>query len=151
MSQDLYFKQNENRLYDLVVNENDFQKVDGLQTAILVSLFTDKRAPASSVLDPARRRGWVGNILTAQSGRELGSLLWLYEQSRLTIDIRNAVIAETRAALNWLIEDGIALSVKVNLLDEAETGISLLIDIVSPNGDVRNYSVLWRNTNAAGF
>jgi phage gp46-like protein len=149
MSQDLKLVADENGFYDLAVTNSDFSGTDGLLTAINVSLLTDARADAGNVPDPSRRRGYVGDILTSELGRSLGSRLWLYSQSRLTDDIINAIRNESRNALLWLIDDGVARSVDVVKI--GKTGVRSLrveIKITTNDGNNQVYTVLWRQTNA---
>lgn len=149
--QDLLLQKNADGLYDLAIADMDFSSVDGLQSAILVSLFTDARAPDSAVADARSRRGWVGDVLTAQIGRSLGSVLWTYDQSRLTQDIRNQIAVAAQRALTWMVDDGLARSVSARVSNSSTRGVTLQIDITPISGDVQSYSVLWSNTNATGL
>ncbi|GAF89679.1 unnamed protein product, partial [marine sediment metagenome] len=58
LTQDLQITPDDVGLYDLVIDEeqSDFASVNGFETAIPVSLFTDSRAPSSIVPDATRRR-----------------------------------------------------------------------------------------------
>lgn len=146
MRQDLRLVKNEDGLYDLAVVDGDFEAVNGFDTAILVSLFTDDRAQSFQVENAEKRRGWAGNVLTAGIGRSLGSLLWIYQQARLTQDIINQVEIEAEACLQWLIEDNQAKSVSATVTRENSRGIFILIDIVTTDGVNQKYKVLWRET-----
>src|ERR1700753_4183597 len=53
----------------------------GLQSAVMLSLFTDRRAPAGftpPVGSPPGLRGWWGDTYT---GRQIGSWLWTLDRS----------------------------------------------------------------------
>ena len=70
-------------LYDIQLGDDgDILTEDAFDTAIIVSIFSDRRADESEALIPEMRRGWIGNESTP--GIEIGSKLWLYEQARLT-------------------------------------------------------------------
>lgn len=146
MKQDVRLTRNENGLYDLSILDGDFEAVDGFETAILVSIFTDDRAQPFQVSSADRRRGWIGNIETAAIGRSLGSLLWLYQQSRLTQDILNQMSIEAQSSLNWMVEDGEAKSVSAVVTRSGQRDILITIDIVTTDGRDQQYTVLWRNT-----
>lgn len=150
LSQDLHIVPDESGLYDLVINEDqaDFDSVSGLDTAILVSLFTDARAPSSVVINASRRRGWVGNILYININRELGSLLWLLDQSRGTQKIYNNADLYIREAFAWMIEDGIASTIDI-FVSQQTRGIFIFIDINAVDNIIRRYQVLWRRTENA--
>jgi phage gp46-like protein len=105
---------------DLAVENGDLVMDDGLDTAALISLFTDRRADADDPVDPRDpfgARGWAGDLL-AQSGDRIGSRLWLLERATLPTDVRfggalTAAMVQQYAAeaLAWMIEDGVAASV----------------------------------------
>ena len=149
MKQDLRLKKNADGIYDLSVFDQNFKSVDGFETAIIVSLFTDDRAPASNVATAFSRRGWVGNILTADVGRGLGSILWLYEQSRITRDIINQIEVAANNCLAWMVEDGIAKSVSASVANVTAKGVSFNIEITTVTGETKSYSILWDNTRGS--
>ena len=93
--------------YDFsLVDDGDIKTVDFFDTAILYSLFGERRASADEVVDAQRRRGWIGN-----GDFENGSKLWLYSQARLTRDTMNSVQDEAKKSLDWMVEDGLAVSI----------------------------------------
>ena len=151
MPQDFLVRQDECGQFDLQISGGDFATVDGFETAILVSLFSDARAPASSVQEAQSRRGWVGDILSAGSGRGIGSLLWLYEQSRITAEIKNQIADAARRCMQWMVADGVAQSVAASVTESTLRSVTIRIDIVTITGDVQSYAVLWRNTNGANI
>ena len=148
MSQDVLIRPDQFGEYDLEFEDADFSSAEGFETAIAVSLFTDARAPASSVPDPLKRRGWIGNVLEPDLTFELGGLLWLFEQSRLTPEILNRVRLAARGSLQWLIDDGAAREVEVTAVQPDLRGIRVSIRITGLDNDVNQFSVLWRRTDA---
>lgn len=138
-------------IYDLTVVDGVLESTAGMETAIIVSLFTDDRASVDNVATPQNRRGWVGNILTAPIGRSLGSVLWVYEQSRITKNILNQVRVAAQESLDWLVEDGIAKSVIVSVQEVRTRGIIININIQTPQGKNQRYSAIWRETSAANI
>lgn len=67
------------RSCDLALDGNDLQLDDSLQTSILISLFSDRRARADDVLSGADgdRRGWWADAYPQIEGDQIGSRLWL--------------------------------------------------------------------------
>jgi phage gp46-like protein len=151
MPQDVLIKPDGFGNYDIPLNENgyDFASAEGFESAIPVSLFTDARAPASSVADPKKRRGWIGNLLTIDQDRQLGGLLWIYDQGRITATLLNGVRNETLRSLNWMLADGILLSIEVDVFVESTRAIRVKIRLTGTDNNVDQYSVLWRRTNPA--
>lgn len=102
---DYYFAEDEDGVLDLVVENADLKTTAGLETSVIVSLFSDRRADVSEIPDPMRRRGWIGDLAADVPGDRHGSGLWLYEQSRLTAETAIGVRNEAVQSLDWMIED----------------------------------------------
>lgn len=147
--QDVLIRANSDGLYDFVIEGNEFASAGGFETAIPVSLFTDARAPAALVSEPQNRRGWIGNLMTAATLRQLGSILWVLEQARITQETMNIARLEAQAAFQWMLDDGVALGVLVDLTNVPRGGIIITIRITDTSNVVSRYQTLWRATNAA--
>lgn len=81
-----------------------------LQTAIIISLFTDRLARDDDVMDDNVRRGWWGD-----SGQDyvIGSRLWLIAREKLTVNVAQRAEDYAREALQWLIDDGVVASLDI--------------------------------------
>lgn len=137
-------------VWDCQIDDNgDIETTDSLDTALMTSLFTDSRADSSEVPDASMRRGWIGNESTP--GIEIGSKLWLYDQSRLTGDAISGARDVAQLSLQWLIEDGIANAVSTSAsVNSSGTGIALEVRVERPVGQVENrYYDLWENTGVS--
>jgi len=132
-------------VYDISIGDNgDIESADSFDTAILTSIFAERRANESEVLQAFMRRGWIGNESTP--GFEIGSKIWLYEQARMTRTVLNGITTSATQSLQWLIDSGYALSVKVET-NLTTTGVRLDIVIYRPNSEVEHrYYTLWDNT-----
>lgn len=147
--QDIKLTQDENGRFDISVEDGDIAGVEGMDTSLYVSLFTDARAPENLVIRPEHRRGWPGNLANNVQGRQLGSLLWLVDQSRLTQDTLNKSIDYARKGLAWYVEDGVLLEVIVDGIIVPRFGIQLEITTVALNGSTETqYFKLWEVTGA---
>lgn len=111
---------------DLVLAGGALRPDEGLRTAILISLFTDARAPDGADLpEPgADRRGWWGDAFAAEpAGPGLGSTLWLLGRAKLT----TVTLARARRAcldaLAWLVADGVASRIDVTVEARAVGGL----------------------------
>ena len=134
-------------IYDFsLTDDGDILTADFFDTAILMSLFCERRAASSEVPDSQRRRGWIGNESTP--GFEMGSKIWLYEQARIDRNTLNGINSAADAAFRWMIDDEIALSVSSSSTFTNDT-INLEVIIERPNSKVeRRYFTLWDNTGA---
>lgn len=91
---------------------------DGLHTAILISLFTDRLAEPSDELPGgsnlgSHRRGWWGDAYADVPGDLIGSRLWLLRREKRTVQTLRRAEEYAREALQWLLDDGIARTVTV--------------------------------------
>jgi len=143
MANDLLIKQTSNGYLDLVVGEHDFESVDGLETTVAMLLFTDARASNTEVQDPAKRRGWVGNIFRET---DLGSLIWLISQVRNTQEIRNKLKSYAENALQTLIDNGFASNIEVVVVKDGSRGAKMSIDIQVNNADTQKFN-FWLDTD----
>ena len=132
--------------YDIEIgSDGDITSVDFFDTAIIVSLFAERRALESEVWNASQRRGWIGNESTP--GVEIGSKLWLYEQSRLTRTMLNGIQDVIAEALKWFVEDGHAVSIDGVEARITNSGITLSVTIRRTNSETISRSFqLWQNT-----
>ena len=88
---------------------NDLKPDDGLRTAILISLFTDRRAELGDILPDlaADRRGWWADAVSEIEGDRIGSRLWLLARSKRENQVLDRARQYVREALAWLVEDRI--------------------------------------------
>lgn len=147
-AQDLKLIANARGLFDLAIDETtkDFQGVEGIETACTVSLFTDARAPSSLVPNAQKRRGFIGDLATADIQRALGGIQWVYEQARLTQDTINGIQLAIQDAFFWFVEDGLIQNFTVSVSKQDNTGLICEIVLTSPDNTVRRYTQLLRRT-----
>lgn len=106
---------------------------EGLETAVIISLFTDRRAnPDDELPSGDDRRGWWGDGLAEVEGDRIGSRLWLLSREKQL----QSVVARAREyaseALQWLIDDGVAEAVNVEAEIVRMGVLGLGIEIVQP-------------------
>jgi phage gp46-like protein len=124
----------------------DLQTGQDLETACLVSLFTDKLATPDFVPTDGSsdRRGWWADPYNDQP---LGSNLWQLERAKKTRDTLGLAQRYAAEALQWLVDDGVAKEIVVNTAWlGAAIGSTLLgigIAIVKPDGSVTRFTFGW--------
>lgn len=109
----------------------------GLKTAIVLSLFSDRRALVDDPLPFAAsgRRGWWGDALPPVAGGEvktgdrIGSRLWLLSREKQTADVVARAREYAAEAVVWLTEDGIAerVDVKAEIVRDGVLGIAVTV------------------------
>jgi phage gp46-like protein len=135
---------------DINFVDNDLEMDDGLETAVIISLFTDQRAAFDDVLDdPNDRRGWWGDLTSDQEDDRIGSKLWLLMRSK-TIT-KNLVLAKQYAedALQWMVADGICAKVNCDVgrfvMKNGDNCMGLKVQIFKNDGTNITYAYddLW--------
>jgi phage gp46-like protein len=159
--------------FDIALDGADLAVDDGLETPVIVSLFSDRRADDSDPLpdDPSPtgrssgdRRGYWGDwypdsvLATAAAGiavlptptDRIGSRDWLLSREKQTPDVLQRAIAYGKEALQWMIDDGIAASVDIAASFIAQGLLRRVVTITRPDGTAPSYTfdTLWAATAA---
>ena len=95
-----------------------------LVRAVVVSLFTWRRANPDDSLPGDEVMGWWGDSYAELPGDRIGSRLWLLSRSALTDQVVREAKEYAVEALQWLIDDGVATDVAVTAV---RAGISMLV------------------------
>lgn len=124
--------------------------VTSIATAVILSLFTDRRAPEGWRPDIRDRRGWWGDGVQpdGEALDPLGSWLWLLETEIVSPQTVALAKAYASAALEWMLRDHVAA--RIDVTSEARSdghGVNLGVNLFAASG-ARIYSgkfdVLWR-------
>ena len=130
---------------DWTVSGGALASGDDLETAVLVSIFTDRQADADDVPPDGSddRRGWWGD---QDQDVPIGSRLWLLDRSRLTQAVANSARIYIEEALQWLVDDQVAAAVTVQALIAGKSQLDTLITITRQNGTTvpLRYSWAWQ-------
>lgn len=138
---------------DFSVGGPGLQEDDGLETAVVLSLFSDRRANLDDVLPDTsiERRGWWGDGFADVLGDRFGSRLWLLSREKQTDQVLERAREYAKEALAWLLEDGIAREVLVTA-EVVRPGV-LGLGIEIRRGDAApvryRFDSFWNPTNAA--
>jgi phage gp46-like protein len=131
MAIDLKFKQDSNGDWDIDFANGDFELTDGLDSAVYMSVFCEKRASSSQVSEPNLRRGHFTNEFSKIEGYQVGSLFWLYSQQAKNTDSNLRLLeGAVSDGLAWMIEDNIFSKVKVKATRSIST-IQLEIELIN--------------------
>lgn len=101
---------------DISVVANDIGGDSGLETAIMLSLFLDRRAEDGDVLPDGAtdRRGWWADEFAPVEGDKIGSRLWLLSRAKPVRETALRAEEYAREALAWLVEDRVATRIEVS-------------------------------------
>lgn len=103
---------------DLSFIDSDVASDRDLETAVLLSLFTDRRANDDDVPpsgDAKDRRGWWGDAFADVEGDLFGSRIWLLNRSKLTNETVLLATQYAKEALQWMLDDQVIASVGVDV------------------------------------
>src|SRR5262245_45831699 len=97
----------------MTVENNDLATEDGLKTAVLISLYTDRRVTREELPDEETSLRGCWTDVFEEEGDKIGSKLWLLERQKITTEVLRKFRQYCEEALQWLINDKIAQSVEV--------------------------------------
>jgi len=115
-----------------------------LQTAVVISLFTDARAREDTPYVKADEdwRGWWAD--TALSNRRpIGSLLWTLARAPLTAQTMALAESYAEDALQWMIEDGVATAVSATTSRLRRDALALRTTVTRPQNIAPRWSHVW--------
>lgn len=123
--------------YDFEIKNGEFVITLGFETALILSLFSDRRADVSEVSPVDLRRGWWGNLILREILNdplyELGSKIWLTFQSNSEQTTLNFIKRYIQECLIWLVEKQYATSIFVTVTKETNEKVFAKIDITLSN------------------
>jgi phage gp46-like protein len=145
-------------VFDWAIEFGDLQDDLGLDTAVIISLFSDRLASPDDIIPDGSsdRRGWWGDAylppLADGTPDLIGSRLWLLQRAKQEPSTAQAAQTYVQEALAWLVSDGIAAAVTVPLPTFPSPGF---IDIpfsisqaTATNVVNRRYALTWNLTRA---
>jgi len=127
-------------LINIKLENGDLAGDGGLETSVLISLFTDIRVveddlPAGDTF----KRGYWGDLFTED---KIGSKLWIYERSKVTLETLTNMEKAAEASLNWLITDGVAKAIDVEG-EFLNGGIQLNVSITKQDEIKNLFKIFW--------
>lgn len=143
---------NESNAGDIATTGADLQTDEGLQTAMFISLFTDRRVANDEELPAGEdgRRGWWGDVAPEVPGDLIGSRLWLLNREKQTADVIARANEYAREAVQWLIDDKVAQRIDV-LAESTRFGqLDIQVTVYRPRGDAVQfrYNYAWQSQAA---
>lgn len=134
-------------LGDIQVVANDVSIDEGLQTAIVVSLFSDRRADDVDALPFGHtdRRGWWGDVYPTIPEDRIGSRLWLLSREKELPVVLVRAKEYAVEALQWLLTDRVASRVDVVTEFTRAGMLGIGVTVYRPVVDPVTYhfNVLW--------
>ncbi|MFZ6690869.1 phage GP46 family protein [Undibacterium sp. SXout20W] len=135
-----------------LLQDIDNDKADPLVRAVIVSLFTWRRANADDALPnvSGSRMGWWGDSYPPAANDRIGSRLWLLSRAKLTDTTAQKAKDYAREALQWLLDDGVAARVDVSAERQGLSTLALGCTFYNADGSalaVIRFQNLWSFLN----
>lgn len=126
---------------DCGMEAGDLVAEGSLRTAVILSLFLDRRAEDDDILpnDSDDRRGWWADTVApmtdygigggSASGDHIGSRLWLLSREKQLAGVLERARHYAEEALTWLVEDGVATAVQVTATNPRQGWLVLEVTV----------------------
>lgn len=132
-------------MFDLLINnDSEIEYEEGLETAMAMSLFTNKRVDTSQVPFLSNdQMGWWGDLTSEIEGDQIGSRMWLLEREKVTTEVLRRSEDYSLESLQWMIDDGITNSINVSSSYTENKVMVTAIEIERPDEENTRYEVNW--------
>ncbi len=126
---------------DCGMEAGDLVAEGSLRTAVILSLFLDRRANDDDILPNGSddRRGWWADTVApmtdygigggSASGDHIGSRLWLLSREKQLAGVLERARHYAEEALTWLVEDGVATAVQVTATNPRQGWLVLEVTV----------------------
>ena len=126
---------------DCGMEAGDLVAEGSLRTAVILSLFLDRRADDDDILPNGSddRRGWWADTVApmtdygigggSASGDHIGSRLWLLSREKQLAGVLERARHYAEEALTWLVEDGMATAVQVTATNPRQGWLVLEVTV----------------------
>lgn len=129
----------------------DLESDNTLETAIIISLFTDRRAREDDILpDPSdsNRRGWWGDKVADVVGDQIGSRLWLLSREKTVENVLVRAKQYIKEATQWLLDDKVVVKIVAEAERQGEPGnnrLAIKVEVYKIDGqrEVFNFEAQW--------
>jgi phage gp46-like protein len=106
-----------------------------LTRAVLISLFTWRRALTDDPVDDEELFGWWGDSYPDIADDRIGSRLWLLRRVKLTDATQRDAEFYANEALRWLLDDGHAIALEISSEKVDISRLNLTVILTVPGGD----------------
>ncbi len=143
--------------FDWAIEKGALEADDGLETAVIISLFTDRVAAADDDLpdNSGDRRGWWGDMALDDGKPDpIGSRLWLLARAKATTKTAARAQQYALEALQWLKDDGVAGDIEVTAQYVTAEQLRLTVNIARQMAGQpvnRRFDYVWNPSKPVPF
>lgn len=106
-----------------------------LNRAVIISLYTWRRAATDDPVDDDERFGWWGDSYPVVADDRIGSRLWLLRRVKLTAQTQRDAEFYAREALQWLLADGHVIDLAISSEQVDINRLNLRVTLTVPGGE----------------
>lgn len=106
-----------------------------LTRAVLISLFTWRRALTDDPVDDEEMFGWWGDSYPDIADDRIGSRLWLLRRVKLTDATQRDAEFYANESLRWLLDDGHVIAIEISSEKADISRLNLTVILTVPGGD----------------
>lgn len=117
------------------LDSTELAQSDALVRAVVISLFTWRRASPQDIVDGERFGFWGDMVEPSVANDKIGSRLWLLSRAKIVNETFSRAREYALEALQWLIDDGVASKVEVLAERFGVSGLALVCTIYRVNAD----------------
>ncbi|PYY87086.1 hypothetical protein DNK59_11160 [Pseudomonas sp. TKO26] len=103
--------------------------------AVVISLFTWRRAATDDPIDDEERFGWWGDSFPEVVDDRIGSRLWLLRRVKLTRETQLDAEFYAREALQWLLDDGDVIRIEIRSERATDSRLNLGVILTISTGE----------------
>lgn len=107
---------------------------DRLSRAVIISLFTWRRAGPDDPYPGAHPMGWWGDTWPTVANDRIGSRLWLLAREVITAPVIERARGYILEALQWMCDDGVATEIRCTVTRFGLNGVAATVDIIRVGG-----------------
>lgn len=134
----------EDNCFDIGIDAGDLIADNGLETAVAISLFSDRRVSEEELPQlETDKRGWWADPTLDNDQDLIGSRLWTTERAKVTNETLRRSEELCKEALLWMQEDGIADEITIQSEYNESKQMITTVKISRPNDEEERFSVLW--------
>lgn len=137
----------EDQYGELIIADRDVDRDLGFETAVLITLGTDKYADDEDELpdDSGYRGGWWGDSIPVVADYKMGTKLWLLQRAKTEAEIPAIAKEYLIDGFKWMKDDGIVSDVIVNIerRRDLKTTLAFTLSFIKPEGKTIFYKFFY--------
>lgn len=125
-------------------------RTDLLYRAVVISVFTWRRAEPDDKLDDDARMGWWGDSFPDVPNDKIGSRLWLLRRTTITPEVMRRAEEYARESLQWMLDDQLVTDIGIVVSRKDTYGLRLTVTLKQDPDLVNSFDFddIWRVIHA---